>query len=94
MRIKTIALAWLLAALCACTAPSPRHWSKPGATQSEFLADRSACIDLAEYRPTASYDPRPGTGVFLENAFLSCMDSRGYKLDPNGKLVVPTAKPQ
>jgi hypothetical protein len=92
MRNKTIAPALLLAGLCACSAPNPRHWSKPGATQTEFLADRSACINLAEYRPTASYDA-PGSGVFLENAFLSCMDSRGYKLDPNGNLVVPTAKP-
>ena len=93
MRIETIALALLLAGLCACSAPNPRHWSKPGATQTEFLADRSACIDLAEYRPTSSYDATPGTSLFLENAFLSCMDSRGYKLDPNGNLVVPVAKP-
>ena len=92
MRIKRIALALLLAGLCACSAPNPRHWSKPGATQTEFLADRSACIDLAEYRPTASYDAT-GTSLFLENAFLSCMDSRGYKLDPKGNLVVPAAKP-
>ena len=63
MRNTTIALAWLLAGLCACAAPSPRHWSKPGAT------------------------------AVLENVFLSCMDSRGYKLDPKGNLVVPTAKP-
>jgi hypothetical protein len=92
MRIKTIPLALVVAGLCACAAPSPRQWSKPGATQAQFLADRSACIDLAEYRPAPAYAATPGTSAFLENVFLSCMDSRGYKLDPNGKLVAPTGK--
>jgi hypothetical protein len=92
MRNKTIGLALVLAGLCACAAPNPRHWSKPSATQAEFLADRSACIDLAEYRPAPAYGTAPDTTAFLEHVFMSCMDSRGYKLDPNGNLVVPTAK--
>jgi hypothetical protein len=82
----------LLAALCACAGSNPRHWSKPGATQEQFVRDRSACVGLAELQASSASPVTGGTGLFQENVFMACMDSRGYKLDPKGNLVVQTDK--
>ena len=70
------------------------RWSKPGATQDEFMRDRYACIQDARRRVSSAY-VQGGAGyaesgeIISRDVFVPCMGAHGYALDPNGTFVAP-----
>lgn len=72
MRLLAVALVALTCAACAAV-PFTR-FSKPGATQEEYMADRHAC-----YQESAN----------SRGTWLACMGARGYLGDPKGDLTQP-----
>ena len=60
---------------CAAT-EEPTHWTKPSTTQETFLRDRAACIQETEQ----------WNGWVQGGSRDTCLESRGYKKDPNGNL--------
>ena len=60
---------------CAAT-EQPTHWTKPSTTQETFLRDRAACIQETEQ----------WNGWVQGGSRDTCLETRGYKQDPNGDL--------
>jgi len=85
-------------ALVACVArPPPKpvsRFTKPGATQQQYMADRYACYQESAQNASGAYvnqyagAARSGV-VHSRNAWLACMGGHGYVLDPNGDLAPP-----
>ena len=89
------ATAALLLAGCADDEAPSVHWSKPGASYDQFVADREACVKqtLQETRPFVlggqSYGEHRNQPVLDSSRFFPCMAERGYSRDPNGFAVPP-----
>lgn len=86
MRIPLLLLPWGLLLTGCMTVLS---WSKPGATNEQFLQDRYVCVRDARGEAGGFFVSR-GTGggevspVVSRDVFVACMASRGWKQDPNG----------
>jgi hypothetical protein len=96
--MRLIVLAAALFALTACVArPPPKpvsRFTKPGATQQQYMADRYACYQESAQNASGAYvNQYAGAAqsgvVHSHNAWLACMGGRGYVLDPNGDLAPP-----
>jgi hypothetical protein len=95
-----LCLAIALVTLTACTtAPAPpqpvSRFTKPGATQEQFMSDRYACYQAAQEQisgPLMNASPGAASGqvVASRSMWLSCMSSRGYVPDANGPLTAPS----
>ena len=66
--------------LAGCAASQPMHWTKPGATQDGFMRDHLACIKQTQLDTSSFY---------RGESLSSCMETLGYKEDPNGSLFPP-----
>src|SRR5277367_2097033 len=64
MGAKRLAVAAMLVLITGCSHQA--LWTKPGATQKDFDADRSDCLRQA------------GSGSSSQDAYNSCMMGRGY----------------
>jgi starvation-inducible outer membrane lipoprotein len=94
-----LSLAMLALTLAACssapTAPQPpAKFTKPGATQEQFMSDRYACYQAAQQQiggPLMNASPGAASPqvVASRSMWLSCMQARGYVPDPNGSLSAP-----
>jgi hypothetical protein len=62
------------------------RYSKPGATQEEFMKDRAECLQQARRGADGkdTGDPEPSCADWM-----GCMDSRGYVPDDKGALKPP-----
>lgn len=94
---KTLGIsAGVMLALSACVTPPPptARFTKPGATQEQYMADRYACYQESAQTASGAYvDAYGGASssgvVHSRGAWLACMGARGYVIDPNGALVAP-----
>jgi hypothetical protein len=88
----------LILAGCATPPPQPpARFTKPGATQEQFMADRYACYQAAQQPvsgspPSGNASPASMRVVASRNLWLMCMSEHGYTLDPDGPLVAPAGK--
>lgn len=79
MTLRWFALCGFLVLLTGCSNP----WTKPGASQQAFGADRSACLDEAQ-RPGGPVYVNPFTGFFEQQGhtdrrvFDACMVEHGW----------------
>jgi hypothetical protein len=77
---RAVLLCTLFLAACA-----PMAWNKPGASQSDFSADRYDCMQQAQQRVSGAYVNSAG-GVASNqvitnpNLFASCMNAKGWYL--------------
>lgn len=67
----------LIALSLAACASAPR-FEHASASQQAFLKDRAECLVQAKQ-----------AAVVNDGLYHSCMAARGYKQDPNGRLIVP-----
>ena len=63
-----------------CAAAQPMHWTKPGASEEAFTRDHSACVQRTQLDSWSFY---------RGESLTSCMETLGYKEDPNGNLFPP-----
>jgi hypothetical protein len=69
-------------------------WSKSGADQKSFMADRYDCAQQSQQTRSGAF-VYGGVGssntytVLSRSMFASCMGARGYVADPAGLLVAP-----
>jgi len=63
-----------------CAAAQPMHWTKPGASEEAFMRDHSACVQRTQLDSWSFY---------RGESLTSCMETLGYKEDPNGNLFPP-----
>jgi hypothetical protein len=83
--------------LAACAAPpsqqSAVRFTKPDATQEQYMADRYACYQQSALPRAGAYvNPYAGANsglVHSRSRWLACMGKRGYVLDSNGVLFPP-----
>jgi hypothetical protein len=84
----------MLLAGCATPVPPPTRYSKPGATQEQFMSDRYDCMLQAQREETTTYanqyngSSRSGT-VIKCGIWRACLGARGYTIDPNGNVGAP-----
>ncbi|MDE2501190.1 MAG: hypothetical protein KGL56_13465 [Alphaproteobacteria bacterium] len=94
MRIFPIVLCFAAVILCQSAQAYPVYkitfrFTKPGASATAFVGDRSACLDTAGHRYFYSWGGHSMLHVGYDlHAFGRCMESRGYRLDPNGYRAV------
>jgi hypothetical protein len=79
---------WLVSLVvlaCGCATKPPPHvpfrYTKPGTSQEQFMRDRYEC---SQYAGETSNSVTPNCGIWI-----SCLEGRGYVLDPNGDLMPP-----
>jgi len=77
--------------------PAPVQYTKPGATQQEFMQDLNECIRAAQPPYTGvtadqSGVPPPSGSVTSCSVLIACMGARGYLNDPEGALEPPRGK--
>ncbi len=88
----------LIVAGCATSPPQPpARFSKPGATQEQFMADRYSCYQAAQQPvsgppPSANASAASMRVVASRTLWLMCMTEHGYTADPDGPLVAPPGK--
>jgi hypothetical protein len=89
-------LAVTLAACTSASAPSQpvSRFTRSGATQQQFMADRYACYQAAQQQisgPLTNASPGAASPqvVASRSMWLSCMQARGYVPDANGLLSAP-----
>lgn len=80
--------------IAGCVSPPPRYASERGATMQQFMQDRYQCAQEARGQGSEAYVDRYGgasrSSVTVNRSlFSSCLAARGYRLDPNGPLIVP-----
>jgi hypothetical protein len=63
-----------------CAAAQPMHWTKPAASEEAFMRDHSACVQRTQLDSWSFY---------RGESLTSCMETLGYKEDPNGNLFPP-----
>ena len=80
----------------ACAAPpsqqSAVRFTKPDATQEQYMADRYACYKQSALPISGAHVTNPYAGtisgvVHSRSRWLACLEKRGYVRDPNGVLV-------
>ena len=75
----------LVVLVCGCATKPPSNpqfrYTKPGATQEQFMRDRNECL---QYASETSNSVAPNCDIWI-----SCLAGRGYVLDPNGDLMSP-----
>ena len=80
--------------LVACAQPQVIvRYSKPDATQTQFMKDRYECLQESQQRESGAYvNPYAGAAssqmVVPCSVFKACLGARGYVTDPNGNLTV------
>lgn len=93
--LATLPAVSLILSACSPMQPiPPARYTKPGATQEQYMKDRYECLQEAEQRVSgavvnayggaANSQVIPSCGVWI-----SCLGARGYTLDPNGDLAAP-----
>jgi hypothetical protein len=90
--MRAVMLFCLLLSLTGCA--KTMAFSKAGATQTQFMQDRYACIQQStvtnvegrSYEGTGSVSTSLAVG---QGVFVSCMSLKGYQLDENGTLLPP-----
>jgi len=85
--------------LSSCATQSPRptpHYAKDGGsvTQEQFLQERYVCLQQAQQGKAIGGGDQYGSSysasvITNKQIFISCMGARGYRIDPEGSLVVP-----
>jgi hypothetical protein len=96
---RVMLAAALAVAASGCVAPQPlpvARFSKPGATQEQYMADRYACYQDSAHNASGAYVSAYGGAassgvVHSRGEWLACMGARGYVIDPNGNLAPPPA---
>jgi hypothetical protein len=95
---RAVMYAAVVFAVAGCAVPPPplpvARFSKPGATQEQYMADRYACYQESAQNASGAYVNAYGGAsssgvVHSRGAWLACMGARGYVTDPNGSLVPP-----
>jgi hypothetical protein len=96
MMTRPIALFVLVATalLCGCAStpqqPPMTSYTKAGATQEQFMKDRSECIQQAQHQAAAAYGAvSTGTTFIKCDAVPSCLTNRGYAVNAKGNLAAP-----
>jgi hypothetical protein len=95
MNRTTILLALSTLVVYGCVAQrSLVRYTKPGATQDEFMKDRYECLQEAQQRESGAYVNSYGGAASSRvvascGVWLSCLGARGYTVDPNGPLGAP-----
>lgn len=92
--VLTLGVALLI---CGCSStPSQRTqstqatYSKEGATQQQFMKDRSECIQQAQQKAAqANGAVASGTTFVKCDAVPSCLAARGYVVNAKGSLAAP-----
>ena len=79
---------------CQRPAVQPLRFSKPGATNEQFLTDRYQCIQEARTRVSAAsygtYGGGAASNVYVDRGtMLSCMAARGYIAGLDGQFSAP-----
>ena len=95
-RCSLVACMIVLSSCAGGPRPTTPHYAKDGGgvTQEQFLQERYICLQQAQ-QGTASgggnqYGSSYSAGVITnKQIFISCMAARGYRVDPEGPLVVP-----
>ena len=73
--MRKLVLGTLIALLLTGCASGPHYWTRPGANESAFLADRRPCFDAAYI----------AYGAGSEAAYKGCMRSKGWmRVQGNG----------
>jgi len=68
----------------------PTQYSKEGATQQQFMKDRSECIQQAQQKVSQAYGAvATGTTFIKCDAVPSCLTARGYVVNAKGNLAAP-----
>ena len=98
MRSVTLAALLVLQLLgCATNPPPPMlRFTKPGATQQEFMKDRYECLLQSQRQVSGAYVGAYGgasstSTVCSFGVWKACLGGRGYELDPSGALGAPPA---
>jgi hypothetical protein len=96
MRMLVVAIVVLASAACAAPPPlqAVTRFTRAGATQEEYMADRYACYQESAQNASGAYvGPYGGASssgvVHSRGTWLACMGARGYVTDPNGALAPP-----
>lgn len=77
-------------ALCGCASTEMIRFSKPGASQEEFMRDRYGCLQETQ-QDVGIANEHGAVRRSVTNAPLynSCMAVKGYQLDPKGAFAPP-----
>jgi len=78
MRKTVVALLGLLALLAAASGCTRFYWSKPGATQDQFVRDNRECVQQAAGALPPGRSAQPEA---VETLYRSCLSARGYVRD-------------
>jgi hypothetical protein len=97
MRGASLAVVLVLQ-LSACAVNPPQQpmlrYSKPWATQQDFMKDRYDCLLQSQRQVSAAYVSAYGgasgsSTVCSMGVWKACLGARGYQVDPNGALGAP-----
>jgi hypothetical protein len=83
--------------ICGCASTPPQQtqstqttYSKEGATQQQFMKDRSECIQQAQQKVSQANGAVASGTVFIKcDAVPSCLAGRGYVVNAKGSLAAP-----